>query len=319
MDKLIQLGYIVTMMISMSAFSVQMLSRAKNLPVTEQMVKHRVTTIFLLVIAMFNVCDFLILFMEDWLGAQSISWIYVVENLLEITLAYALIEMERVYLGVEKSRGLSALFFVIGGIVLWMDTAYTAGVIITTEHVYMAVMTGLNLFPVGAVLQFSLRYRKKMKTLSAYTGIRGYFFLYNLLFMFLCIVATISMIDSRTTVDYVLNDKAFYVIFWLLFDVMNVLFICRACQPMDEAQCQPTESAEEKLNRLAGEFGFSAREREIAQRLCRGQNNNDIAAALFLSPNTIKVHTSNVYRKLGVKNRVQAVQMLNGCLLAGEE
>ena len=37
-----------------------------------------------------------------------------------------------------------------------------------------------------------------------------------------------------------------------------------------------------------------------------------MAALLYLSPNTVKVHASNLYRKLGVSNRVQAVQILSG-------
>jgi DNA-binding NarL/FixJ family response regulator len=33
---------------------------------------------------------------------------------------------------------------------------------------------------------------------------------------------------------------------------------------------------------------------------------------MYLSPNTVKVHASNLYRKLGVANRVQAVRALTG-------
>ena len=45
---------------------------------------------------------------------------------------------------------------------------------------------------------------------------------------------------------------------------------------------------------------------------CQGKNNKEIAAILYLSPNTIKVHASNLYRKLGAANRVQAMQVLMG-------
>ncbi|MBQ1229386.1 MAG: helix-turn-helix transcriptional regulator, partial [Firmicutes bacterium] len=59
-------------------------------------------------------------------------------------------------------------------------------------------------------------------------------------------------------------------------------------------------------------YGLSAREREIAELIFEGRNNKEIAAMLYLSPNTVKVHASNLYRKLGAVNRVQAAAVLRG-------
>jgi two-component system response regulator DesR len=53
---------------------------------------------------------------------------------------------------------------------------------------------------------------------------------------------------------------------------------------------------------------LSSREREVLDRIASGQTNREIAAALFLSPHTVKEHTSGLYRKLGVRNRAEAVQ-----------
>jgi len=52
---------------------------------------------------------------------------------------------------------------------------------------------------------------------------------------------------------------------------------------------------------------LSEREREVLGLLAKGLTNPEIAARLFLSPNTIKVHARNLYGKLGVHNRTQAV------------
>lgn len=54
--------------------------------------------------------------------------------------------------------------------------------------------------------------------------------------------------------------------------------------------------------------GLSAREREVLGLMATGATNAEIAAQLFLSPHTIKEHTSALYRKLGVRNRAEAVQ-----------
>ena len=48
---------------------------------------------------------------------------------------------------------------------------------------------------------------------------------------------------------------------------------------------------------------LSAREREILELLANGLTNREIAAALYISPHTVKNHVSSIYRKLGVDDR----------------
>jgi LuxR family maltose regulon positive regulatory protein len=52
---------------------------------------------------------------------------------------------------------------------------------------------------------------------------------------------------------------------------------------------------------------LSDREIEVLQLLAKGLTNQVIATRLVLSPHTIKTHTRNIYSKLAVKNRTQAV------------
>ncbi len=51
---------------------------------------------------------------------------------------------------------------------------------------------------------------------------------------------------------------------------------------------------------------LSSRELDVLHHLVAGLSNPEVAAALNLSRHTVKQHTSTVYRKLGVRNRVQA-------------
>ena len=53
---------------------------------------------------------------------------------------------------------------------------------------------------------------------------------------------------------------------------------------------------------------LSPREREVMGLIAQGATNAEIAKKLFLSPHTVKEHTSAIYRKLGVRNRAQAVK-----------
>jgi DNA-binding NarL/FixJ family response regulator len=50
------------------------------------------------------------------------------------------------------------------------------------------------------------------------------------------------------------------------------------------------------------------RESEILTLIAGGGTNREIASALYLSPHTVKEHTSTLYRKLGARNRADAVQ-----------
>jgi DNA-binding NarL/FixJ family response regulator len=53
---------------------------------------------------------------------------------------------------------------------------------------------------------------------------------------------------------------------------------------------------------------LSAREREVLDLMAGGATNREIAGSLFLSPHTVKEHTSSLYRKLKARNRAEAVQ-----------
>ena len=48
-------------------------------------------------------------------------------------------------------------------------------------------------------------------------------------------------------------------------------------------------------------------EREVANLLASGRTSSEIARDLFISVGTIKSHTGNIYRKLDVKNRAEAL------------
>jgi LuxR family maltose regulon positive regulatory protein len=52
---------------------------------------------------------------------------------------------------------------------------------------------------------------------------------------------------------------------------------------------------------------LTAREMEVLRWMCEGYSNQKIAEMLVVSVNTIKKHTNNIYGKLCVKSRTQAV------------
>lgn len=53
--------------------------------------------------------------------------------------------------------------------------------------------------------------------------------------------------------------------------------------------------------------GLTDREHEVLDLIAAGRNNSDIATSLFLSPKTVRNHVSNVFSKLHVADRAEAI------------
>jgi two-component system, NarL family, response regulator LiaR len=56
------------------------------------------------------------------------------------------------------------------------------------------------------------------------------------------------------------------------------------------------------------QLGISKREYEVLELMARGLSNQEIGDQLFVSLNTVKTHSSNLFLKLDVKRRTQAIQ-----------
>jgi two-component system, NarL family, response regulator LiaR len=59
---------------------------------------------------------------------------------------------------------------------------------------------------------------------------------------------------------------------------------------------------------LISQLELSKRELEILNLLAQGHSNQEIAATLFVSISTVKTHNQNLFEKLEVKRRIQAVE-----------
>ncbi|MDR1320637.1 MAG: response regulator transcription factor [Gracilibacteraceae bacterium] len=75
--------------------------------------------------------------------------------------------------------------------------------------------------------------------------------------------------------------------------------------PLLLGRTDPEESAEDE-RLAAGAYDLTARELAVLRHMARGLGNKDIAALLYVSPNTIKTHINHILAKMGAKNRTEA-------------
>ncbi|WP_029921912.1 helix-turn-helix domain-containing protein [Nevskia soli] len=76
-------------------------------------------------------------------------------------------------------------------------------------------------------------------------------------------------------------------------------------QPGDTASIRPEETYLLRIRPI--DLTLTEREEEILAFLMRGKSNREIATCIFRSEDTVKYHLKNIYQKLGVSGRLQAI------------
>jgi predicted ATPase/class 3 adenylate cyclase/DNA-binding CsgD family transcriptional regulator len=77
---------------------------------------------------------------------------------------------------------------------------------------------------------------------------------------------------------------------------------------IEEAIAYAQRGRGERKRPASGWPSLTPAERDVAQLVCEGLANKEIAARLFVSPRTVQAHLSHTYAKLGITSRVQLMQ-----------
>lgn len=100
----------------------------------------------------------------------------------------------------------------------------------------------------------------------------------------------------------------------IIFTALGIWLALKLSKPkvetiVIEKEVIVSHSAEFTLNAAELEkLNLSAREYEVLQLLANGHSNDEIAQKLFVSVSTVKTHNQNLFSKLDVKRRTQAVE-----------
>jgi DNA-binding NarL/FixJ family response regulator len=79
-------------------------------------------------------------------------------------------------------------------------------------------------------------------------------------------------------------------------------------QIVDESVIHRSLAGQDGAARSARPAGLSEKELVVLVELCHGHTNKQIATRLWLSEQTVKFHLRNIYRKLEIKNRTEALR-----------
>jgi DNA-binding NarL/FixJ family response regulator len=93
-------------------------------------------------------------------------------------------------------------------------------------------------------------------------------------------------------------------------DLLNHLSLPASTTPAEPAPSEPAETLVEPL---------TSRELAVLKLLCVGQTNGEIAVELGIAIGTVKFYTSQIYGKLGVRNRITAVARARQLALISNE
>ena len=66
----------------------------------------------------------------------------------------------------------------------------------------------------------------------------------------------------------------------------------------------------QEVNRISVKDMLTQREMEVLKSLSDGNTYQEIANNLFISHETVKQHLKNIYRKMNVKNKIQAINRM---------
>lgn len=110
-------------------------------------------------------------------------------------------------------------------------------------------------------------------------------------------------------------DNLIAVVFFCCFVVYAILFlrgysfedVISSIRPVELPVAKEEGTLDEVCAAMIERFGLTPRESDIFPLLARGRNSRFIESALVVSRNTVKTHTRNIYRKLGVHSQQQLI------------
>lgn len=139
---------------------------------------------------------------------------------------------------------------------------------------------------------------------------------YKLIFLYAIGLGLALFLMKYLEVRFLVIDHAMEIYIGaiaIIFTALGIWLALKLAKPKVQTVIVEKEirvSAEEFVfnQKEADRLGLSKREIEVLEFMAHGMSNQEIADKMFVSLNTVKTHTSNLFSKLDVKRRTAAIE-----------
>ena len=104
-------------------------------------------------------------------------------------------------------------------------------------------------------------------------------------------------------ISFIVHDVPFIFIIFVSILIFHIFYRFYFSSPIAKNEKKLSAS-------FVKDFSITKREQEIIIALLDGKSNRELAETLFVSEKTIEAHLANIYRKVGVKNRLELFSRL---------
>lgn len=298
MQHIIVFSYIFTILIGVSALTIQWLAEKGDVD------NRGIMKSFITMLLVLNVYDFVIYYFDNIMRRPSNNLMLSFGDCLIAVLVILWLKVELNIGGETKSNRLVKLGqnFVIIYLVVWL-----VAVAFFMEYNWIRLIIDVPLICLLVIGSASLIIRSRQngseRNLLLYKGIITFFITCNYL--------TYLVSESGLLLSTGKNIMDVTIFFWLVINVVNMIFMYK--KDFAESYLQQPEpvvqtlNLEEAMDIVKEKYELTKREVEILKEVYDGKTNTQIAEDLFISESTVKAHIYNIFRKMNVKSRVEAV------------
>lgn len=92
------------------------------------------------------------------------------------------------------------------------------------------------------------------------------------------------------------------ILWFFIYEILQIA--CKCGQPDEEIA----------WSHLAENYRLTKREVEVLRKVYEGETNGEIAEEFFISERTVKAHIHNIFKKMQIKNRMEAFCLIRNSM-----